>query len=128
MFGTYRTILALFVVASHLGGIPGFAGYAVFGFYILSGYLMTFILQVNYGYSWSGVLKYAANRFLRIFPLYWVATLISITLVIALGSAYTSQYSESIFLPKNIISALQNFFIVLRHTSEPRLIPSAWAL
>ena len=51
MFGTYRTLLALMIVALHLGGVPVIGGYAVFGFYILSGYLMTLIMQTSYGYS-----------------------------------------------------------------------------
>lgn len=49
MFGTYRAFLALMVVALHLGGIPKIGAYAVFGFYCLSGYLMTLIMQTNYG-------------------------------------------------------------------------------
>ena len=61
MFGTYRTLLAVMVVFLHIGGVPVLGGYAVFGFYILSGYLMTFIMQNNYGYDRSGLAKYALN-------------------------------------------------------------------
>jgi len=57
MFGTYRIFLALMVVALHLGGIPKIGAYAVFGFYCLSGYLMTLIMQTNYGYTATGVTK-----------------------------------------------------------------------
>jgi peptidoglycan/LPS O-acetylase OafA/YrhL len=39
MFGTYRTLLALAVMASHLLKVPGIGGHAVHGFFILSGYL-----------------------------------------------------------------------------------------
>ncbi len=76
MFGTYRTFLALMVVALHLGGLS-MGGYAVFGFYVLSGYLMTLIMQNNYGYSALGFYKYALNRFLRIYPIYWVSIVFS---------------------------------------------------
>lgn len=68
MFGTYRTILALMVVFLHLGGVPRIGAYAVFGFYCLSGYLMTLIMQTTYGYSFQGVIKYGINRFLRNYP------------------------------------------------------------
>ena len=69
MFGTYRTLLALMVVFLHLGGVSVLGGYAVFGFYILSGYLMTYIMQKNYGYSRLGQARYAINRMLRIYPI-----------------------------------------------------------
>lgn len=128
MFGAYRTILALFVVLSHLGGIPGFGGYAVFGFYTLSGYLMTLILQTNYGYSPRGVLKYAFNRFLRIFPPYWVAASISVALVLWLSQKATIAYHPAIFLPKDLPAVLRHVFIVFDYQGEPRLVPPAWAL
>lgn len=50
MFGTYRTLLAIMLIFLHLGGMPVIGSFAVFGFYILSGYLMTLIMQNNYGY------------------------------------------------------------------------------
>lgn len=45
MFGSFRTLLALGVVISHLGSAPYMGTYAVFGFYALSGYLMTLIMH-----------------------------------------------------------------------------------
>jgi len=89
MFGTYRTLLALMVVALHLGGLS-MGGYAVFGFYVLSGYLMTLIMQNNYGYSALGFYKYALNRFLRIYPIYWVSIVFSAILVWYFGLVFWS--------------------------------------
>ena len=66
MFGVYRAFLALMVVALHLGGLPVVGAYAVFGFYVLSGYLMTLIMQDRYGYTASGRSAYAVNRFLLV--------------------------------------------------------------
>ena len=45
--GAFRLMLALFVAVSHLYSemIHGPAAYAVWGFYLLSGYLMTLILN-----------------------------------------------------------------------------------
>ena len=62
MFGIFRTLLALAVVVDHLGGVHGMGTYAVFGFYVLSGYLMTMVLHRTYGYSISGFSRYALNR------------------------------------------------------------------
>ena len=96
MFGTYRTLLAMMVVVFHLGGVYALGYYAVFGFYILSGYLMTFIMQNNYGYSLRGRASYALNRFLRIYPVYWVSAVVSLLLIYILGQQYTTYYHSQI--------------------------------
>jgi peptidoglycan/LPS O-acetylase OafA/YrhL len=78
-FGTWRLFLALLVGFSHLWAsmLEGPAAYSVWGFFVLSGYLMTHVLQTKYGFSASGLAAYARNRFLRIFPGFWVATAVS---------------------------------------------------
>ena len=128
MFGTYRTFLALMVVALHLGGIPRIGMYAVFGFYCLSGYLMTFIMQENYGYTAKGVSKYAANRFLRIYPIYWVSIIFSVILIWFLGNDYTSSYHQSIYLPGDFSELIKNLMLFFPFKESPRLTPPAWAL
>ena len=76
MFGIYRYGLAFCVAISHLwaGMIGGPAAYAVWGFYCLSGYLMTLILNEKYGFSPRGVGRFAVNRALRIYPAYFVVS------------------------------------------------------
>ena len=73
--GTWRFFLAFLVVISHLwaGMIHGPAAYAVWGFYSLSGYLMTHVLRHKYGSTKPGLQDFAYNRFLRIYPMYAVA-------------------------------------------------------
>jgi hypothetical protein len=75
VFGIYRYGLAFCVAISHLWGgmIGGPAAYAVWGFYCLSGYLMTLILNEKYGFSPRGLGRFAVNRALRIYPAYYVA-------------------------------------------------------
>ncbi|MEC5216764.1 peptidoglycan/LPS O-acetylase OafA/YrhL [Actimicrobium sp. GrIS 1.19] len=77
-FGTWRFVLALLVAISHLwsGMIHGPAAYAVWGFFVLSGYLMTYVLSNKYGVDQAGLKDFAFNRFLRIFPLYWIACIL----------------------------------------------------
>ncbi len=74
MFGIYRYGLAFCVAISHLwaGMLGGPAAYAVWGFYCLSGYLMTLILNEKYGFSGRGIGRFAVNRALRIYPAYYV--------------------------------------------------------
>ena len=70
MFGTYRFLLACLVLVTHLAGVRCAGAYAVFGFYLLSGYLMTLVLNERYGFSPNGFGRYVANRALRIYPPY----------------------------------------------------------
>ena len=55
MFGTFRYLLAHMVVVSHLWrAISIWAGtYAVFSFFLLSGYLMALVLHSTYGFTTS---------------------------------------------------------------------------
>lgn len=116
------------VVALHLGGYRVMGAYAVFGFYILSGYLMTLIMQVSYGYSTSGFGRYALNRFLRIFPIYWVSLIFSFALIMFFGEAATRDYHYAIYLPTNVTEFLTNVLLIVFPRGEPRLTPPAWAL
>jgi peptidoglycan/LPS O-acetylase OafA/YrhL len=129
MFGSYRSLLALIIVGQHLAGINMLLGnYAVFGFYILSGYLMTLIMQRNYGYSASGMIRYGITRLLRVYPTYWAAVLTSIILILLLGEERTTAFHNAIYLPKSLTEILRNLFLVLPHDYLPRLSPPAWAL
>lgn len=128
MFGTYRTFLALMVVALHLGGMPTIGAYAVFGFYCLSGYLMTFVMHHSYGYTPIGIAKYATNRLLRIFPIYWVSILLAAILVWFLGEEFTSAYHPTIYMPSDFYELARNVFLFFPFREAPRLTPPAWAL
>lgn len=76
-FGTCRLLLASLVAASHLWAdmTQGYAAYAVWAFFVLSGFLMTLVLSTRYGFSAAGLRSYGFNRFMRIFPLYWLAVI-----------------------------------------------------
>jgi peptidoglycan/LPS O-acetylase OafA/YrhL len=63
MFGTYRTYLALIVVVHHLLSVPVIGHYAVHGFFILNGYLMTYIMCRPYGFTANGIKTFAINCF-----------------------------------------------------------------
>ena len=83
MFGVLRTTLALMVMAFHLfAGIAPLGKYAVFGFYVISGYLMTLVMNDTYGHTWSGRYAFALNRLLRLYPQYWAAATFSIVLIL----------------------------------------------
>ena len=128
MFGTYRTVLALLVVLQHLGGIEVIGTYAVFGFYILSGYLMTAIMHQSYGYTATGVSRYALNRFLRVYPIYWVSALFTLALIYLFGSQALGDYHEAMRYPATLNEVIKNSLILFPDLSSARLTPPAWAL
>lgn len=86
--GILRFILALAVVIAHSSYLYGFKLYglsftgpvvSVQTFYMLSGFYMAFILSKKY--TGRGSYKiFITNRFLRIYPAYWVVLLLTIAL------------------------------------------------
>lgn len=74
--GTIRFILALAVIASHSGPIPGLklmgGGMAVQVFYVISGFYMSLILNEKYVTQPNAYRLFISNRFLRLFPIYWL--------------------------------------------------------
>jgi peptidoglycan/LPS O-acetylase OafA/YrhL len=79
--GIYRFVLACCVVIEHLSGnqYTSHTGmFAVFGFYVLSGYLITRILRETYDFD---PIKFWSNRALRLFPLYAIFLVIGLLLI-----------------------------------------------
>tara|TARA_R110000765_G_scaffold413450_1_gene513518 strand:+ start:2254 stop:3189 length:936 start_codon:yes stop_codon:yes gene_type:complete len=132
MFGIYRTYLALVVVVHHLLSVPIIGHYAVHGFFILSGYLMTYVMCRSYGYSPLGVKSFAINRFLRLFPSYWVILLLSVLAVLFFGENNSVLYREFIYIPTDIYEWTQNITLIYVDLFPgrvlPRLSPPTWAL
>ena len=77
MFGILRTLLAINVVLLHIFNVPKLGNYSVSFFFVLSGFLMTLIMNKTYGFTSSGVVFFWKNRILRLYPVYLV--LLSIT-------------------------------------------------
>lgn len=69
MFGSYRLLLAVLVVVDHNFGVGVTSTTAVGGFFCLSGFLMTHLVTKPYR---GRVGAFFLNRFLRIYPLYWI--------------------------------------------------------
>ena len=126
MFGAYTILLALHVVIRHLGGIK-ITG-AVFCFFMLSGYLMTFVMHETYGYSSAGIRRFAVSRFFRVYPPYWAGCVMSLALIALLGNDTTRTLHRHIFLPEHLGQILQNTFMVFGVGSPPRLVPPAWCI
>ena len=132
MFGSLRTTLAIIVMVGHLLNKWQIGSYAVFGFYMVSGYLMTCIMQQSYGFSWRGRGRFVVNRFLRLYPLYWIAAALSLALIAWLGSDYTRDYHPGIFIPLSAQDILANSSMVypqwFANEYTPILVPTTWAI
>src|SRR5262247_2969718 len=124
MFGTFRLILALMVMDYHVIHPEGFAGpIAVFGFYCLSGYLMTKIINESYADGIHGFGRYLANRALRIYPAYYVAlalSAIALTIWPEVAAGLTRYYTW----PDNL---LPQFTIIGLVPFSLRILPPAWS-
>lgn len=124
MFGTFRLILALMVVHSHFTGGALGGPVAVFGFFCLSGYLMTKIVNESYSDGLSGYLRFLGNRALRIYPAYYAAVVFAAG-VLLLWPAEARTAAGWYMLPQDW---LQTFSIIGLQPRSPILLVPAWSL
>jgi peptidoglycan/LPS O-acetylase OafA/YrhL len=124
MFGTFRLMLALLVVHSHFSGGALGGPVAVFGFFCLSGYLMTKIVNETYSDGFGGYLRYLGNRALRIYPAYYAAIVFAAAVLLlwpteARTAAGWYQFPEH---------WLQTLSIIGLQPRAPILLVPAWSL
>lgn len=134
-FGLYRFYLSCMVMWCHSG--PGdhlYAGYfAVFAFYILSGYVVSYILHDIYLPKPNGLRHFALNRFLRIFPLYWAVFAFSFYLVTRYPSS-AEDINWFFGIPTTAYGWIINITTfgmvnpLLGTTAKPLVLPLGWSL
>jgi peptidoglycan/LPS O-acetylase OafA/YrhL len=133
VFGAYRYLLAMLAIFSHFhpiyyGKLNWTGMYALFAFYVLSGYLMTRVLHETYGFSARGAGHFLWNRALRIYPMYWVAAIVSLLVVQAIP-ATVALYTKVLGIPLTMVGITENVFIFGLHAWQvPRLVTPAWSL
>src|SRR3974390_2526742 len=91
MFGTLRFLLAYLVILSHLAGgdyVVHFGFYAVRGFFVISGLLMTAALNEAYGFDGS---RFWINRALRLLPPYYLVCFLTL-IAIAIAPNEAAEY------------------------------------
>jgi peptidoglycan/LPS O-acetylase OafA/YrhL len=131
MFGAFRWALAHMVMLSHLWPAASlWAGpYAVFGFWALSGFLMTLVLERSYGGSGSGVSRYLANRALRIYPPYLATLVLALPLLSAFP--WLARSVSTMRIPVDATAWLQNLVIFTTHLDRLHAagpIPPIWSV
>lgn len=113
MFGTFRYVLALVVLVNHFSTVPMVGKYAVYVFFMLSGYLMAHILNTSYKENTQG---YVINRIIRIYPTYFVILgLTALSFVLIPGFTVKGKTPDSQWI---------NYLLIL----DADLVPTAWTL
>ena len=127
--GGLRFVLALLVVVDHLTGVAAtdhLGRCAVFGFYVLSGFLITRVLHVGYAFDGG---RFWANRFLRLFPVYYAVA--GLTLLVVLLFPETAARYHGAFVPIGGVMDYANnvLLLPLAFTHGPfRLVPPTWSV
>jgi peptidoglycan/LPS O-acetylase OafA/YrhL len=128
--GLIRFILAIGVVFSHAGMAFGFTSLggsvAVQAFFIISGFYIALILNEKYIEQNNSYQLFISNRFLRIYPIYWVVfilTLLSAFLFSMLGSqqyfiSYSmfEKYGDGMTIGTFLIMIFTNIFVFFQDT------------
>ncbi|EAU54515.1 acyltransferase family protein [Mariprofundus ferrooxydans] len=93
--GLIRTLLALSVVLVH---VPGYQAALVGGqfavqlFYMISGYLISYILVENKRYE--KISDFYFSRYLRLYPVYFVVALLTLLTYLMINSSYFGLYAS----------------------------------
>ncbi len=129
MFGALRFFLAYLVVLSHLVGsqyVSHFGFYAVRGFFVLSGFIMTAALNEIYHFDGE---RFWTNRLLRLLPPYYVvcaATFAAINLAPDKAVEYLSFWQ----LGDHQHDVLMNLLVLPLQFRNPsfRFTPAYWSI
>lgn len=129
MFGTFRYLLAALVMVSHFWPewMLWAGAYAVFSFYLLSGYLITLALHHSYGLSAKGCARFLTNRFLRIFPPYLAVLLLTVLLLWQMPEI-AQRFGSRFHLPSDTLGWLHNVFLFGLQKEPAHIVPAAWSL
>lgn len=137
--GIYRLILSIEILIFHTSNFLGVIGYsAVFAFYIMSGYSITYVLEKVY-YDKS-LKAYYINRLLKVWPAYIAVCIISFFIYYILGNnviingneemLFSAALSDYTFidiiheLTFNFMKSYDNIFLVFN--GFPTLVTQAW--
>lgn len=129
MLGSYRLILAMMVMGFHLtqgGNVPvlHLGVFAVFGFYVVSGYLMTLILHEIYRFDFRA---YVLNRFLRIYPPYIFVFVLSLPIILFYEDVSVHHSAWKTFSAPDFLSGLTLVPLAF-YKANFRVLPSSWSI
>lgn len=116
-------LMAVEQFSGHIGirGIFGFGYVGVDFFFVLSGFIISFIHFKDIGRP-TQLIFYLRRRFFRIFPIYWFCLTMAVA-ILALGRAFLHKETTLGFTSADIAGT-----IFLLPVSEPKFVGVAWSL
>ncbi len=127
-FGIYRWFLATMVLFCHLGPEHCWrcGPNAVVTFFILSGYIISYILDTHYLRIPDGIRKYYINRMLRVYPAYWVVIFATIPLIKYFPDI--AHHVSELVMPRTPMDVILNMGAITQNFANTNLVPPAWSL
>lgn len=144
MLGTIRFLLSFCVIAFHLtAAIPNLGQLSVNCFYVISGFLISLVLNESYQFK---LYPFAANRFLRLYPSYFAIAACSVVFCVALSgySQFHISWTSSIGIKDTLGNSLIFPWALFSDDVVPvnflgsgafentsplfRLVPSTWSV
>jgi len=130
MFGILRLSFALMVVAGKFTCVEVIPGIGVWGFFLLSGFLMTLILNEKYSFRKEGLKKFFISRVLRLFPCYYAVMFLTIFLYVFVVGYDWTKIGECFFGTYRDVTA--NFLIfsntIFGIGRADVIVPISWAV
>jgi peptidoglycan/LPS O-acetylase OafA/YrhL len=131
--GTWRLFLAALVVASHAGFVPyglGLGICAVIGFFMVSGYAMSGMMEVHFPPDRHGTLAFYRDRALRLLPQYYAWALLTVPIIL-LGpprGGFQAGPADWVNVVGNITVFPLNFYMYVPSLAHVMILPPAWSL
>ncbi len=129
MLGIVRFLLAIMVMLNHiwLPTANKIGAHAVIAFYMVSGYLMAKVTLEVYGIGPANSVRFLANRFLRIFPSYWLYVVLTM-LGLLIFPTYFGRVYSTIQWPDTFYKYFSNITLIDMTTTDKVFVPPAWSL
>lgn len=119
-------------VKNYLG--QSFGNFGVDIFFVISGFIMVYISHNNFGQAKS-ILPFLRNRFIRIFPIYWLASIIMLLCILPSGLySYALPAGDNFVVSSvnNFKYVVNSFLLVPTHGLDNKVLPPiisvAWTL
>jgi peptidoglycan/LPS O-acetylase OafA/YrhL len=129
--GYFRFSLIIAVAYYHLAAKMIAGPVSVYGFFLLSGYVITLVANEIYNNGWHGKGYFLANRAARVYPTYLACLLVALLCMAAVDFT-TVYYQREFLLPTTPESWLMQFTILGQSNFvgrwPERIMPPAWSL
>lgn len=111
--GILRLLFAISVISIHYNPSASLSSFgeemAVNSFFILSGFYMAFIVNEKYDLKRYAYWLFVTNRFLRIYPLYWIVLILTI-----ITNYFWLRSYPTLFLYRPLLDIISDFTLLIR--------------